>query len=208
MGTDRNAVAAFLLFAALAAVGIWWRSGTNSASRTEELLHFDGVIDNSSLTYDPVLSDLYVRASEALKLGDAKTAEAIYRDVIAKYPDDPAGYSALATSLYFQRRFDEAKHEYLRALDLDSKSASALFGLGSVAYEEAQYIEAREHLKNALKFGNDDQACHRLLGMVYDQIGDRKNAVLHYQRAVELSGAAAEEWLIDRLDALRNAGEN
>jgi Tfp pilus assembly protein PilF len=170
----------------------------------DKLQHFEGFINHNRQTYDPVKSDLYVRASQALKSGDARSAEALYRDLIAKYPDDPDSYSALGTCLFFQDRNEEARTNYLRAMELDSQSASALYGLGCVAYKRGQSTEAKDYLEEVLVIEPQNVMCHRLLGSLYEQLGDSPSAVMHYNRAIALDSSAAENAGIKkRLQALQ-----
>lgn len=175
-----------------------------SASPNQRLRHFEGVLDHSGGTYDPVLSDLYVRAARALEVGDARSAEALYREAVAKYPRDPEGYSALGTCLFFQDRFREARAEYLRALELDAASAEALYGLGCVGHKEGRYAEARESLEKALSAGADQGLCHYVLGMVHDETGDLAKAVFHYERALAAErGTTQTDYVRQRLQELK-----
>lgn len=163
----------------------------------EHLQHFAGVLRPGPPTYDRVKSDLYVRAGRSLESGDAQSAETLYREVIAKYPNDPRGYNALGACLVFQKRFDEARTNYLHALHLDSQSERALYGLGCVAYDENRYDDAKDDLEKALLLNDEDNLCHRLLGIVDVQLGDKQSAVLHFERAIALdpSDTATKERL-------------
>ncbi len=175
------------------------RSGAN-----KELQHFEGTIDTRRHTNDPILSALYVRASRALEEGDATAAEALYREVISRYPNDPDGYDALASCLYFQHKFDEAKAEYLRGLELDPKSIDSLYGLGCVAHKQKRYSESLDYLEKALALNEKNADCHRVLGMVHDAVGNKPKALSHYERAVELDPEfAKEDYIRSRLDALK-----
>ena len=133
---------------------------------SENLKHFDGVIDHHKQTYDPVKSDLYVRASKALKSGDAGSAETLYLRVIARYPGDPDGYEALGACLSFQEKDGEARTNYLHALDLNPQSVNALYGLGCVAYNLHRSVEAKDYLERALLVDQQNGLCHRVLGSV------------------------------------------
>jgi Flp pilus assembly protein TadD len=159
----------------------------------KRLKHFNGTIDHSHHTYDKAKSDLYVRASRALETGDAKTAEALYREAIARYPDDPAGHESLGACLYFQARYDDARAEYLQALKLDVKSVEALYGLGCVAYEEQRFEEAKERLLRALAIDKTHSDAHRMLGIIYDDEGDSEQALFQYQRAIALNESLASD---------------
>src|SRR5262249_20897205 len=62
---------------------------------SENLRQLDGALDHSKHTYDSDKSALYVRASKILKQGDARGAETLYREIIAKYPGDADGHESL-----------------------------------------------------------------------------------------------------------------
>ena len=149
----------------------------------EELQQFAGVIDHSRWTYDHVRSDLAVRASRALKSGDARGAEVLYREIVAKYPNDPGAFNDLGACLVYQNRFDEARTNYLHALDLNSQTDDALYGLGCIAYYQNRYGEAKDYLEKSLLVNQENGLCHRLLGIVDEQLGDNRSALLHYERA-------------------------
>lgn len=151
------------------------------------------MIDHSRQTFDTVKADLYVRASRKLEGGDTKAAEELYREAIAKYPKDIDGYEALGACLYFDSRYDEAKAEYMRALQLNDRSGNAHYGLGCVAHKQKRYDEAREQLTRALTLGGDEGKSHYVLAMVFDETGDKTNAVIHYERAVALDPIIAKD---------------
>jgi len=202
MRSARPAVAAVFLVA-LVMVAVRQRADP-PAPPEQELSHFAGVLDHRQQTLDPVLADLYGRAARALEAGDAAAAETLYREAIAKYPSDPDGYNALGTCLSFQRRYDEARGEYNRALQLDPGSRDALYGLGCVAYDQRQYDEAVGHLEAVLAKHPSDADAHRVLGLTYDALDNRPKAREHYQRATELNPTFAQEKHIrERLEALK-----
>lgn len=60
------------------------------------------------------------------------------------------------------------------------------------------------YLENALQLKKGDAMCHRVLGLVYDEAGDKEKAVFHYQRAVDLDPKnAGDEPIRERLKALK-----
>ena len=158
---------------------------------SENLPQVNGALDNTKRTYDTVKSALYVRASKILMEGDARGAETLYREIIAKYPGDADGHESLGASLYFQGRYEEAKAEYQRALDMNPRSVAALYGLGCVEYEHEHTAEAKDYLDKALSLDPNNAMCHRVLGSVYDQVGDKPHALQHYERAIALDPSVA-----------------
>jgi tetratricopeptide (TPR) repeat protein len=171
---------------------------------SENLQSFDGVLDHSNQTYDHIKSKLYVRASRKLKAGDAGGAEALYREIVAKYPNDPDSYEALGACLFFQDKSEEARAEYLHTLALKPQSVGALYGLGCVGYKQARSIEAKDYLERALTLDPGNSLCHRVLGSVYEQMGDAPRALSHYERAVALDPSIAGDAVIQqRVKALK-----
>jgi tetratricopeptide (TPR) repeat protein len=144
-----------------------------------------------------------VRAAKALEEGDVATAEAIYRERVAKYPKDPSGHKALGAALLFQKQYQAARAEYEAAVRLDANYADAHYGLGCVAYETGSFPEARGHLEKAVGL-KKHESYHRLLAMVYDQLRDDAKALFHYEQADALRGNRAEdEHVKKRLSELR-----
>lgn len=149
-----------------------------------ELKHFDGVVDNSHQTHDPVRSRLAVDAVKALERGDAKSAEKLYRTMVSKYPADATVYVNLAVCLGYQKRFEESSAQYKRALGLDPRSAGAYQGLGSNAYELGNDTDAIKLLTKALEL-EEDGLSHWTLALAYDRDGDATNAIRHYEKAIQ-----------------------
>ena len=201
----KNTVVLVLLVASLSFFPACQRPAAVVRPRpVRDLEHFEGFIHNARHRHDPVLSDLYVRASRALESGDAKAAEELYRQVITKDPKDPDGYESLGASLYFQGKYEEAKAEYTRALEIEPESADALYGLGCVAHKQKKYNEAVRCLQKAMKLGKDEGLCHRVLGLVHDESGEKEKAIFHYQRAVDLDPTnAGDQAIQDRLKAVK-----
>ena len=171
---------------------------------SENLPAFDGALDHSKQTYDHFKSELYERASRNLKAGDARGAEALYREIVAKYPRDPDGYEALGACLFFQDKYPEARKEYQHSIELNPRSVGALYGLGCVGYEQARSAEAKDYLERALALDPGNGLCHRVLGSVYEQMGDTPRALLHYERAVALDPSIAGDAVIQqRVKALK-----
>ena len=163
------------------------RGNPRQSSHHDDLNHFDGVIDNSDFTYDTFKSDLYVRAGQHLKDGDVDAAKVLYKKAIEKYPDDPDGFTALGASFCFERNYEDARTQYLRALEVDASCASAYYGLGCVAYDQQQYDLAIDYLSKALDIAEADGDYHRVLGMAFDANGDVPKAIAHYERTLALN---------------------
>lgn len=164
--------------------GGWWGGPRHRVTTTLEPV--SGFIDYAEKSTAPFLLQSFRDANGALEAGDAATAEAIYRDVVAKYPNDPRGHEALAGRLALRKKIDEAIAEYQIALRLDPSRHFAHYGLGCIAYDENRFAEAREHLEKAVARKDTDVESHLALVMVFDRLGDKVKARLHYEKVKEL----------------------
>jgi len=175
-------VIALAATAGLLVTAKYWKS--RQFDGPADLKHFEGVIDYSQSTDDEVRSRLAVDAAHALERGDAKAAEELYRTIINKYPADSSAYVDLGVCLGFQKRFDESRDQYHKALDLDPRSARAYLGLGSNAYEEGRDIDAIESLQKSLELEESGLA-HWILALIDDSERDDRSAIRHYEKAIE-----------------------
>lgn len=178
--------------------------GQPAGPRSQDLKHFDGRLVYVRRDSDPLRYGLYVQAGEALKAGNVKKAEAIYRRLVETSSNDPKAHEALGACLYFQTRYAEADSEYAQALRLDPQSVGALYGAACVAYAQGNDLAAKGYLEKALSIDSRDAAYHRLFGLVYEQLGDNSNALVQLKTAVEMDPAIGKEPKIKaRLEKLR-----
>jgi predicted Zn-dependent protease with MMP-like domain len=81
-----------------------------------------------ALARDPDDPDAHYLAAEAYRdLGETEEAEGAYRQVVRLRPDHAPAFSGLATVLFDQIRFDEARTACLRALRADDGHAEAYY---------------------------------------------------------------------------------
>jgi tetratricopeptide (TPR) repeat protein/peroxiredoxin len=106
-------------------------------------------------------------------------------------------------SVFFQRGYyDQAEVFFQRALDNDSSSAEALYGLGSVYLQQEKSAEARETFERVVKmrssYSDTLPSAWNNLGLLATREGDAAEAVEHFEKALQLSP--------DYLIALENLG--
>jgi tetratricopeptide (TPR) repeat protein len=165
----------------------------SSARKVKDLEHFPGTLVQSTGSRDRELNKLYASASAALERGDAPAAEAIYRQIIVKYPRDPDGFRALGTTLLYQKKLDAAEVEYRRALELDPNSVRTWHCLGCVEYDRGRRQESLGYLQKALDLDEKFAPAHRTLGYLLVAMGDRTKARSHLERALALEPSYANE---------------
>ena len=79
-------------------------------------------------------------------------------------------------------KLTQAKEQFLHAVHVDSRWASALYGLALVCIKLEQPEEACKHLQEALKQKPDDQSIKYLLALAYRNSKDVMNSWQMYKQ--------------------------
>jgi len=166
------------------------------------LPHMEGVIDNSQVTNDPVRSICWCGPAGRWRPETPRRPKPCTGRRSPSGPPIPTPIRGSRRASSSSASTKAAQAEYDRALQLDPKSARALFGSGCVAYKQQRYPAARELLEKALAVNERDVECHRALGLVYQATDDRAAAIVHYERAIELATAPGQvddvrQWLAE-----------
>ncbi|MBI4777180.1 MAG: M48 family metalloprotease [Deltaproteobacteria bacterium] len=117
--------------------------------------------------------------------------------------------------------------EYLdRAVSLDPRQSEALLYLGRIALDESRFRDAQALLEKVLNLNPDQNEAYQYLGLAYgrdgklalahenyaiyfERTGDTRNALYHYDKALEYSGETpgrAQE-IRQRIEKLKNKGK-
>lgn len=84
-------------------------------------------------------------------LGQPDEALASYQTALELDDSYPRVHAVLGNYYYSLRQFDQARDSYQRALDLEPETASALYGLGVIAYYGEEYETALRYLDQAIE---------------------------------------------------------
>ena len=79
----------------------------------------------------------------------------------------------------------EAKKHLLNALKLNPKNAKALYNLGKVHIIEGSYSKAKINFKKAISADKEYSKAHYLLGTVFLQENDNRNAEKHLTHSIK-----------------------
>jgi VWFA-related protein len=133
--------------------------------------------------YEPVYFDL---ADAYLQLGETGAALGVLRAAAARWSDDPDVFNALGVVQVRRGLLDGAVQSFGRAAALAPHDATAYFNLGKAF--ELRYARSRRWSRTARSWAANE--------------ADRRAAIEHYRRAVELGGplAAAAREALARLD--------
>ena len=103
-----------------------------------------------------------------------------------RIPDEFKDVAAKATSLYNEKKFDEAAAAYEQILVKYPQSIYALSNLGVVRFQQQKYPEAEKPLREAIRVAPNDAFSHSVLGIVLVQQEKYDDAIQVLSRAVAL----------------------
>ncbi len=127
------------------------------------------------------------QAINLMKENKLEEAAKLFIEIIDENPEDPVGYINFGNVLELMQQHDKAERFYLKAIELDEKSATAFVGLGKLYYGQNMLTESEKMFQHSLKLGIEDSEIFYLLGMIHVKRKDLILAIPFLQRAAELS---------------------
>ena len=103
-----------------------------------------------------------------------------YRQVLDLAPDWIDAHINLGVALYQMGRLDEARAEFLSAVQLDPLNGISRYNLGCVLEEQGEIEEAIEHLRRAARAMPAHADVHFNLALAYEKRGERRLAREHW----------------------------
>ncbi len=179
----RGAAAGVIAVAAIALAVYFWSRG--SIELREELAAVPGAaVSREGVTAQ---KDLFTEALALLGRRNFVGAESVYREVLAREPQNASAYVGIGTARFQQNDLEGARQHYARALEIDRTSTAAVLGLGSVAYSQRRYKVAEQYYSRAIASKTSAADAHWGLGLTYDAMGRRDRAIEHYAEYVRLA---------------------
>jgi tetratricopeptide (TPR) repeat protein len=123
---------------------------------------------------------------------DYRTALSIYRDTVAKRPDNPRAQNNLGVELNKLGRAEEAERHFATAVRLRPDIAEARANLGASLLRRGQVDQAVVHLAEAVRLKGGLAEAHYDLGLALERQGDTQGAAVQFSRAVELDPERAD----------------
>jgi tetratricopeptide (TPR) repeat protein len=134
----------------------------------------------------------------ALGLGTAarnrvyQDAVVMWRDVIAKRPQNKRALNNLAVELAGRGEYEEALALSQRAVELDPEYSQAYMNVGQALFELGRYEEAIEAYRKCIEFGPDAWYHHYYLGVALAELGRGEEAVAEFRKALAVDPEAYE----------------
>jgi ketosteroid isomerase-like protein len=116
--------------------------------------------------------------------GNVEWAVAIFTGLAEEYPDDPYLPTYLGLRYYHNlTRYDEAREQFLRALQRDPTFAQAYKWLGYVALDQEDYAVAEAHFRRYVELAPGQGRPHEALGRFYLRTGQIERAAAQFERS-------------------------
>ena len=136
---------------------------------------------------DQRLADSYVLPDEALADVVLPTEEELSQT--------PAFHFQRGNELYQQGKLDEAIASYRQCVTLQPDFPRAQYNLGVALGDAEHYEDARACLTQFIEAENENAEAHNSLGYIAGRLGEPDQAIVHYERAIELQPNYAQAHL-------------
>ena len=120
---------------------------------------------------------------------DLKEKEAIYKLVIALFPNDVRGYNNLGVLEFNSGNINNADQNFTKALQLEKNNATANYNKGIISLAKGDVKNAETYFGNAGGVGDDLNYANGAIAIIK---GDYKTAVSKYGNSVSNNAALAK----------------
>ena len=120
-----------------------------------------------------------------LARGQLAEAKSHFDEALRLNPNLAEAHNNLGVVLASQNRFDEAISHFQKAVQVQP-SLGAYYNLGLVSARQGRWSEAANYFKEALQWDPHSGDVHRNLGKALVQLGQRDEAVKHFEEADRL----------------------
>jgi tetratricopeptide (TPR) repeat protein len=139
-----------------------------------------------------MLGKMIEQAHQLHRSGDARKAEALYRQVLHFDGEHVVANNLLGLLCLQTKRHDEAVECIEKALNLKPDDAQAHANLGLAFQGLKQFKDAGRHFQESLKLAPDNPRAYNNLGGVFMSLGQVQEAAMCFQQAVTLQPNLAE----------------
>jgi eukaryotic-like serine/threonine-protein kinase len=149
------------------------------------------------LELDPVNAEAFremARVYEALgQPGDLEKAEATYRQAIAIWPTNWAGYSNLGRFYYHQGRYQDAEAQFREVIAVTPNNFRGYQSLGAIYYHMERFDEAHRLLEQSIQV-EPNFAAYSSLGVLHFFQGHYQDAAQMFEKALQFSPQDYQNW--------------
>ena len=120
------------------------------------------------------------------------TDETLWKDTVARNPQEWRAYINLGAALKQSGNLDAAVGCFEQALRFNPDSAEAHNDLGDALRQQGKMPEAIRHFEQALRIRPDSAESHGNLGNALAQLGRDQEAIRHFEQALQINPDFAE----------------
>lgn len=128
-----------------------------------------------------------VQAFELEQTGKPAEAEKIYRDILARDPENVDALRLLAGTATALNQHRDAEILLKRALELAPDYGKAMADLVNNQIEQEKLEEAHSYATRLIRIGGDNPDSHLLFGNVLSAAGDYQGAIDAYKKSLEIA---------------------
>ncbi len=156
-------------------------------------------------------SDIYQEALEYISAGNRTKAIKKLQELVKFNASYPGAYINLGLLQIEENRVDEARQTLLTAIDNSHYDAIAYNHLGIIARRQGDYDQALKHYRIAVAADPEYANAYLNLGILQDiYLDNSQQALLHFQRYLELSGSdekKIDRWIADIQNRIKKQGQ-
>jgi tetratricopeptide (TPR) repeat protein len=129
---------------------------------------------------------LYSAIQEDYALGDKKDGLQYFTRLIERYPDSPWVHLLLADAYFSKEQNDDARSEYLKALEKKSDLLEANFRLGYIAFQTGHRESAADYFRREIALNPNYVDAHVFLAETLIQQDQKEEALPELRTALKL----------------------
>src|SRR5690625_29190 len=148
--------------------------------------------------------DLLTKGIEQIKDEDYEGAAVSFQQAIEKEPLNPDGYINFANLLLHIDDTPRAEKLYQRAIEIDSESVAAQYGLGLLYFEQEAYQKASKQFKEAIELGLEEADAYFMLASSLGMQSKTSDALPFLEKAYQLDQEQLE-YALDRKSTRLNS---
>ncbi len=134
-------------------------------------------------------ADAFKGLNEQYRQGDYDAIVKRARAVIADDANSGLAYEILGTALYMLDQETEALEALAKASQLEPRQSGPYVKIGIIHLKQGRIDEAQQDLEKALKVNPHDRNALQHLGLIYEHKQDYPDAIVHYRKGLEGTGA-------------------
>ena len=145
----------------------------------------------------------YIEASEALKKGDIRHSENLFKKLSSDFPENHKIIKQLADIYYTEKKYKQALKYYKKLLGIEKYKVDAVFKMGIIYREIGSKKSAKEFLEKSLEFPENKFKANKELGMIALSESDYKNSLKYLGTALNVNSNDAESFYLIGLTLMR-----